>query len=425
MPRPALTRGALLAVALVAACGGAPENAAAPGKSGPPAAGASAAARPLRATVLTIEPRKVPVQLQAVGRTEGSREIEVRARVNGILEKRLYNEGAALAAGAPLFQIDRVPFEIALAQARAAVAQEKARNEQAVREADRLSGLARERAISQREADDAQSNLKASNASLQAAQARVNDAELNLSYTRVTAPIGGITGRAQRSEGSLVAAGSDTGLLTTIAQADPIWVRFSVSETEFAQLRAAGERRAGVALLREDGTELPLTGRLNFTASAVDARLGTVQLRAEFANPKLDLLPGQFVRARLTVGVQQALLVPQLAVLQGDQGRYVWVLGADGKAAPRPVVPGAWVGRDWVITSGLKAGDRVIIDNLIKVRPGADIEAAVPDAPAAAPAAPAAAAGTPAGTAGTPTGTSGTPAGAAGTPAGAAAKPAR
>lgn len=305
MARSPLLRGALVVLALLAACDRtpAPGSQAGPGgdKSGAaPTGGAPGGGAPpaLKAAVVKVESRRVPVQIEAVARTEGSREIEVRARVNGILEKRLYEEGSPVKAGETLFRIERAPFEIALSQARATLAQERARNEQARREAQRLEPLARERAISQREADDASSNLKASDASLLAAQARVSDAELNLSYTSVAAPIGGISGRALRSEGSLVAAGSDSGLLTTIVQADPIWVRFAVSESEFAQLRASGERRAKVVLLRPDGSESPQAGKLNFAASTVDPRLGTVQLRAEVRNPALEWLPGQFVRAR-------------------------------------------------------------------------------------------------------------------------------
>jgi len=356
--------GALCAAALIAGC----ERGTPPAPAGPPP-GAK-----LKVSVLQAATRRVPVQIEAVGRTEGSKEIEVRARVTGILEKRLYDEGTAVRAGTVLFQIERAPFEIALAQARAASEQEKARNEQARREVGRLGGLARERAISQREADDAASNLKASDAALQAAQARVRDAELNLSYTTVTAPIAGITGRAQRSEGSLVSAGTDAGLLTTLTQADPLWLRFAASEQEHALLRASREKTVRVTLVRQDGTDYPVQGRLNFAASAVDARLGTVQLRAEFANPKLDVLPGEFARARVTIGEEDAVLVPQTAVVQGDRGRFVWVVDGEGKAHPRPVDAGAWIGKDWAIRSGLQPGERVIVDNLIRLRPGTPVE---------------------------------------------------
>lgn len=326
----------------------------------------------LPVSVLNAEPKRLPVLLESVGRTEGSREVEVRARVTGILQKQAYREGEAVAAGALLYRIDRAPFEVALAQATAALALERTRLERAQLEARRLEGLVGERAISQREYDDAISSRRQAEASVQAGEARVRDAELNLSYTEVTAPIAGITGRTQRSEGSLVSASADASLLTTLVQADPIWVRFSLSEPEYARLRTAGANGAVELVLPEGG--VLGGGRLNFAASSVDARLGTVQLRAEFPNPGLKLLPGQFVRARIAAGQQDAVLVPQQAVLQGEQGRFVWIVDAEGKAAARPVETGSWIGRDWIVRSGLKAGDRVIVDNLIKVRPGAAVQ---------------------------------------------------
>ena len=179
------------------------------------------------------------------------------------------------------------------------------------------------------------------------------EAELNLSYTRVNAPISGVSGRALRSQGSLVTAGNDTSLLTTVSQTDPLWVRFALSENEQQLLRGASSKQGGknneVRLVLPDGSTHPVNGRLNFSGSTVDARLGTVQLRAEFANPDLRLLPGQFVRAQVVAGMQDAIVVPQTAVLQGDQGRFVWTAGVDNKAIPRVVEAGAWIGSDWII----------------------------------------------------------------------------
>lgn len=324
-------------------------------------------------TVIQATIQRVPDIIEAVGQTEGSKDIEVRARVSGILEKTLYKEGDRVKAGAPLFQIDRAPFENALEQAKASLAQERAKLEQVQREAGRLKQLVDQRAISQREYDDATTAQKTEAALIAAAEARVRDAELNLSYTNITAPIGGISGRAQRSNGSLVTAGSDSALLTTISQSDPIWVRFSVAESEYNQVRTAKKTEA--RLLLSDGTTYPGAGRLNFTASTVDAKLGTIQLRAEFANSALALLPGQFVRVRLSAGESEAILVPQVAVVQNDQGRFVWVAGADGKAVLKPVEAASWIGSDWLIRKGLAAGDRVIVDNILKLRPGAPVQA--------------------------------------------------
>jgi len=372
----------LLAALMLAGCGqGSPAPAGGgAGKAPPGAPGAGGGPPPaMPVTAITVQPRTVPLLVETVGQAEGSREIEVRARVTGIVEKRLFQEGQRVAAGAALYRIERAPFEIALAQARAALAQEQARVEQARREAQRLRPLAEQQAVSRREYDDAASAVRTTEAALATAQARVREAELNLSYTTVAAPIAGVTGRSLRSEGSLVNPGSES-LLTTIAQTDPIWVRFAFSESQYAQLRAG--KATEVMLTGADGRPIAGKGRLNFAATSVDSRLGTIGMRAEFPNPRLELLPGQFVQARVKVGEREAFLVPQHAVMQGDQGRFVWTVSAEGRATPTPVKAGEWVDRDWAIEAGLKAGDRVIVDNLIKLRPGAPVAARDPQAPA-------------------------------------------
>ena len=346
---------------------------------------------PLTVAVTKIATAQVPILVEVVGRVEGSREVEIRSRVTGIIEKQMYSEGEPVRAHKALFQIERMPFENALAQAHAALNQDRAKLEQAQRENTRLQGLLAKKAISAREADDTSTGLKQAEAAVQSSEARLRDAELNLSYTSVSAPIGGITGRAQRSEGSLVNVGTDSSLLTTVTQTDPIWVRFSLSESEHSLLRGNEGKRAAVKLLMADDREYAVKGKLNFAGSTVDSKLGTVQLRAEFANPDLTLLPGQFVRTQLIAGIQQAIVVPQSAVFQNDQGRFVWVVGVENKATQRKVEAGSWVGHDWIIKSGLKPDDLVITDNLIKLRPGMVVKAhsatAIPtatDAPAQA-----------------------------------------
>ncbi len=348
------------------------------------------AAAAIPAKVIEVAPHSVPILVEAVGQVEGSKEVEVRARVSGILKKRIYAEGEIVRAGAPLFQIDPEPFEIALQQARSQLAQETARNEQANREAARLGELIAQRAISRKELDDAQSNAKLSAATLKAAEARVREAELNLSYTSVTAPVAGVSGRATKSEGSLISTGADS-LLTTISQVDPIWVRFSLSESDLAKLpggRLARNANPEIKLTMNDGRVLPAAGRLNFSASQIDPKLATLQLRAEFVNAKSDLIPGQFVRVKLMAGQRDnVFLVPQIAVTQTESGYLLMVLDREGKAQARPVKVGEWIGRDWIILEGLNKGDKVVVDNLLKVRPGSLI-ATVPDAaPAAAAAA--------------------------------------
>ena len=331
---------------------------------------AAAAPAAVPVSVVEVLQKPVPVTFEAVARTEGSREVQVRARVAGILEKQLYNEGERVKEGAPLFRIERAPFEIELAQARGQLAQEAARRDLAQQEAERLKGLVDRRAISQKEADQAASAVQTSNAAVQIARARVRQAELNLSYTEVNAPIGGISGRAMQSVGSLVTPSGDAALLTTITRGDPIWVRFSLSENEFSRIRGSESIEVRVDLA--DGKEYPQTGKLNFAGSTVDAATGTVQMRAELPNPKLDLLPGQYVRVRVQAGTQQAFVVPQTAVAQNESGRFVWLF-VDGKATQRTIRAGNWIGSDWVVLDGLKPGDKVITDNLVRLRPGISI----------------------------------------------------
>jgi len=373
-------RAALLILAstlFLAACGH-KEEAKGPG-------GAGAAPPPMPVTVIEVHTRKVPISLEAVGQAEGSREVEIRARVNGIIEKRLYDEGAPVKAGAILLQIDPAPYELAVEEARAALQQERVKKELAEVDAKRLEPLAREKAISERELDQALATAKQATASIASAQAKLKEAELDLAYTRVSAPISGITGRALRSEGSLVTANTDSSLLTTLTQVNPIWVRFPLAEADFKRVRGA-ERETNVQLVDETGKIVADRGRLNFTSSTVDPKLGAVQLRAEFPNPQMKWLPGQFAKVRILAGQQEAMLVPQGAVLQSEQSRLVMTVGPDNKVMPKPVQTANWVGTDMVVTGGLAEGDRVIVDNLMKTRPGAAVQ---PHAPGEAPAAPA------------------------------------
>jgi len=338
----------------------------------PPAMG------PLPVTVLEVQPQKIPTSIEVMAQTEGARETEVRARVGGILVKRLYQEGETVKAGQALFQIDPSSYEIALSEARA-------KAEQASREMKRLKGLIESKAISQKEYDDASSNNAI-------AQAALRQAELNLAWTTVTAPVAGTTGRAAKSEGNLVTVGGES-LLTSIYQLNPMWVRFSLGESDLAKFpggRVSAKDVSGVKLVQANGAIYGKPGKLNFLASNIDTTLGTQALRAEFANPDSQLLPGQFVRIRLLTGERDGVfLVPQSAVVQTEQGAMVMLADADNKVAPRPVQAGEWLGRDWVILGGLKAGDKVIVDNLMKLRPGAPVAPHPPGAPGAPPPAPA------------------------------------
>ncbi len=327
---------------------------------GPPKPGA------MPVTVIEMQPQKVPTSIEIMAQTEGARETEVRARVGGILVKRLYQEGDTVKAGQPLFQIDRAPYEIALAEA-------KARAEQTAREASRLKPLAEAKAIAQRDYDDAVS----ANAM---AQAALRQAELNLSWTTVTAPVAGTTSRAVKSDGNLISTADS--LLTSIYQTNPIWVRFSLGESDLAKFpggRMTQKDVKGVELVLPNGQTYEKRGKLNFLATNIDTTLGTQAMRAEFDNADGQLLPGQFVRVRVLTGERDGVfLVPQSAVLQTEQGTLVMTAGPENKVAPRPVKAGEWYGKDWVILGGLNAGDKVIVDNLIKLRPGAPVDPKLP-----------------------------------------------
>ena len=372
------TLAALCLALAVAGCGsGSAQDAKAPSPEAKDtkskdAKSAGAAPPPVSARILAVAPQRVPIRIDSIGQVEGSKEVEVRARAGGTIEKWLYREGETVKPGQHLFQIDPAQFEITLAQVRAQLAQERARNEQARRESGRLKELASQKAISQREYDDATSNLKLSDASVQMAEAKVREAELNLSYTHVDAPVTGVSGRAQRSVGSLV---TPSDVLTTISQISPVWVRFSLAEPEVAKLpggRLAAD--ADVRLALGDGSRYAGRGRINFAASQIDLKTGTRQMRAEFDNRDTRLLPGQFVRVEIAVPRPQAVfLVPQLAVLQSEKGNFVFVLDPASKAAIRPIQVGEWVGSDWVVLSGLNAGDRVVLDNIIKMQPGVTV----------------------------------------------------
>jgi membrane fusion protein (multidrug efflux system) len=352
---------------------------------------AAAAPQPVPVHIVKVAPRSVPIRFTVPGQVEGSKEVEVRARVSGILQKQFYKEGDAVKAGAPLFEIDPATYEVALAQAKGQQAQATAQADQARREEARLKPLVAERAVSRKEYDDAVSARQSAEASLQQATAAVNQAQLNLSYTAVNAPVAGISGRAEHSVGTLISTDSNGSLLTTINQLTPIWVRFSLAESDLAKIPGGRIGRGNppeIQVVLGDRTPYPGRGRLNFAATAIDIKLGTQQLRAEFDNPREQLLPGQYVSVNILAGQRDNVyLVPQSAVIQTEKANLVFVIDAQGNAQAQTVQTGDWIGSDWAIMSGLKAGDRVIVDNLLKVRPGIPVTEAPAGAPAATPAA--------------------------------------
>jgi membrane fusion protein, multidrug efflux system len=388
--RPAQTTvAALLAAVLLAACGQSQQGGGFHGF--PPAA----------VTTVKLEPRTIPTSYEYVGQTTGSKEVEVRARVTGILERKLFQEGARVKAGQVLFVIDPKPLAAQTAALEAEVVRAQAQKAQADRELARLRPLAERRAVGQKEADDAASNAELANASLKAAQARLAEIQLNLGYTRVTAPINGLTSRAPKSEGSLVNANET--LLTTISQVNPMWIPFGISENEQLALnRAVKDGRLTlpkdnayeVQIRLADGSTLERQGKINFSDTRINPSTGTFEMRAEVANSDQLLKPGQFVRVRLKGAVlNNALSVPQVAVMDGTQGKFVYVAekDKDGKdvAGVRPVTLGEWVELDgvnqWVVETGLKPGDDVIVDGVAKLRPGAPIQRGAPGTPTGGP----------------------------------------
>jgi len=361
---------------------------------------------PTEVTTIKVEPKTLPATFEYVGQTTGSKEVEVRARVTGILEKQLYQDGAPVKAGQVLFVIDPKPLQAQTAAQEAEVARAQAQKAWNEREVARLKPLAERKAVGQKEADDAVSNAELAAAALKAAEAKLAEVKLSLGYTNVVAPITGLSSRAPKSEGSLVTA-NDT-LLTTISQVDPMWIPFSIAENQQLALnKAVSEGRLtlpkdnafDVQVRLADGSILDRKGRINFADTRINPSTGTFEMRAEVANADRALKPGQFVRVKLLGATRNnALAVPQVAVLDGTQGKYVYVVDKDKDgnpiAAVRLVTLGDWVTENntnlWVVETGLKPGDQVIVDGVAKLRPNAPIKlggaAPPPAAPGGAPA---------------------------------------
>jgi len=343
---------------------------------------------PSEVSVMTVAPTSVPASFEYVGQTAGSREVEVRARVTGILQKRNFTEGERVSKGQSLFSLDPAPMQTALAAAEAARAGAEARLTQAQHNAARLKPLYAAKAASQKEYDDAVSAQAIADADLKGARARLDEAKLNLGYTRVVAPLSGIAGRALRSEGNYI-SGPDV-LLTSVIQIDPMYVLFGIADDERLKLKRevdAGrltlpkDGRFAVSVKLADGRVYEKTGKMNFSDVRISGNTGTSETRAELPNPASVLRPGQFVRVTLS-GAQRnsAILVPQRSVLQGPQGRFVYIVNAQNQAEIRPVTVGDWSGESWLIETGLQAGDKVIVDGVMKIGPGAPVRIAAPTA---------------------------------------------
>ncbi len=396
MPAPTRRAFAALAAAfgLLAGCQ--------PGAAPPPGAGGTAPPAP-EVGVITVEPRAVGLSTELPGRLEASRVAQVRARAAGILQRRLFREGADVKTGQPLFQIDPAPYQAAVESVQAQLARAQANVTQTSALVERYKPLLDANAVSQQDYVNAVAARKLAEADVAAAQAALTTARINLGYASVTAPIGGRIGRSLVTEGALVGQGEATQL-AVVQQIDPMYVNFTQSTSEVLRLRkalasgtlarAATGAAAAVKIVLDDGSEYARTGRLLFSDLTVDPSSGQITLRAELPNPDGLLLPGMYVRVRIEQAqANQAIVLPQQAVQRTPAGDSVMVVGADGKVAPRPVKIGTSTAGQWVVLDGLQSGERVMVDGFQKLRGQAPVKAVAwqAAAPVPAPARPASA----------------------------------
>jgi membrane fusion protein (multidrug efflux system) len=359
---------AIAAIALLASC-----------KKAPPTPQAAAP----EVTVMTVTQQDTPVDFEFTAQTQSSREVEIRSRVDGFLDKRMYVEGQMVKTGQTMFQMDPKPFEAALQTAKGQLAQQQARYEVARANLARVQPLAAQNALSKKDLDDAIGNEKQSAAAVIAAKGEVDTALLNLSYTTIKSPLVGLSSFARQQDGSYITATSN-GLLTYVYQLDPMWVNFSISENEMLKYRdqiAAGLLKFPahndfvVNLVLADGTTFAGQGQIDFANPAFNTETGTFLVRAVFANPKGVLRPGQFVRARVGGAIRpNATLVPQRAVLQGSKSHFVWVVDDQQKAHQRVIEVGDWHAEQWFVSDGLKAGERIVVDGAQRVTADAQLK---------------------------------------------------
>lgn len=336
--------------------------------------------QPIPVRTFVVQDGAVPNIIEVPGRVEAVRRAEVRARVTGIVLERLYEEGTDVARNQPLFRIDPREIEASVNQQSASLQRAQATSANARAVVERYRRLINEQAISQQEFDAAMAAEREAAASVAVARAQLDAARLQLGYTLVRAPIAGRVGEAQVTQGALVSATEGT-LLTRIEQLAPVYVSFSQSSAEVMQNRrgiADGtidfdeSVPAEVRIVFQDGSAYPIPGRIDFFNLSVDPTTGTINYRAEFPNPDAQLVPGEFVRAKVYLGTRRGgVAVPQSAVLMNADGAGVMVIDKDSRAAMRPVELGSMDGQRWVVQSGLEAGDVVIISNLQRIRPGA------------------------------------------------------
>jgi len=366
----------LLVVAMLGACG----------KPAPPPQ------RPApMVSVITVKPQTIPYVPTFVAQTESSQLVDIVARVSGFLDKIAYDEGELVKKGQLLFQLDPKPFRAQLDAAQGELLAQRARHTTADANLKRIKPLAQQNALPQSDLDKAQGEFDASKAAVFAAQAKVTEAELNLGYATIRSPVTGLASRALQRQGAYINSLSPDSKLTYVAAIEPMWVTFSVSQNQMAQIRkqvskgqlvAPKDRNYEVEIVMPDGSAYPNRGKISFADPSFSQETGSFQVRAVLPNPERTLRPGMFVTARVHGSVRpDAIVVPQLAVQQGSNGHLVYVVKEDGTAEVRPVVVGDYYGeKDIVIVTGLHGGDRVIVEGVLKVVPGQPVQIVEPGA---------------------------------------------
>src|SRR5882672_5165307 len=377
--RRAVVRSAFLGVCAALAAAGCTKEAAAPQRP-PPVV-----------SVITVAPTVIPYIATFVAQTESSRQVDIVARVSGFLDRIAYPEGELVKEGQLLFQLDPKPFEAQLDAAKGEVLAQQARFTTADSNLKRIKPLAQQNAMSQADLDKAQGEFDASRAAVFSAQAKAKQAELNLGYTTIRAPVTGFTGRALQRQGAYINAVGDSAKLSYVAAVDPMWVNFSMSQNQVAKMRelvGKGQltmpknQNYEVEIILSDGKPYPESGKINFADPTFSQETGSFQVRAVIPNPKRELRPGMFVTANVKGGTRpNAIIVPQLAVQQGSNGHLVYVIKEDGTAELRPVVVSDYSGEKGIlIAEGLRSGDRVVVDGALKVIPGQPVKIGEPGA---------------------------------------------
>lgn len=339
-------------------------------------------AAPIDVTTITVKASDVPVTAEYVAQTQSSQAVNIQSRVSGFLDKRVYTEGAVVKAGQLLFQIDPKPFQVQVDGAAAALQRHEASLQVATANLTRIKPLVEQNALSQKDLDEAQGQYEQAAASVAQAKAQLESARLDLSYTRITSPVSGVTSYSAVAEGTYVNA--QNSQLTTVSLLHPMWVNFSISENDVDRLRdnvkkglltLPANNKLTIEIELSDGTRFGHSGKITFTDPEYNSQTGTFLIRATVANPDGLLRPNQYVRALVVGAVRpNAILVPQRAVQQGAQGHYVWLIDKDGKAGQRPVVVGDWYRDGWFVSEGLNAGDQVVVDGALRLSAGANVK---------------------------------------------------